>query len=41
MEEYAEDEAASLLPETSPFSLDDVLREDWYPELLTAQLDAR
>jgi hypothetical protein len=40
MEEYAEDEAARLLPETSPFSLDDVLREDWYPEPLTGHPDA-
>ncbi len=29
MEEYAEDEATRLLPATCPFTLDDVLREDW------------
>jgi hypothetical protein len=32
LEEYAEAEAARLLPETSPWNLDDVLRDDWYPD---------
>lgn len=32
LEDYAEAEAARLLPETNPWTLDDVLREDWYPE---------
>lgn len=31
LEEFAEDEAARLLPETCPWTLDDLLREDWYP----------
>jgi hypothetical protein len=31
-EDYAEDEAADLLPEASPWTLKDVLRDDWYPE---------
>ena len=34
LEEYAEDEAARLLPEACPFTLEDVLRDDWYPEPL-------
>ncbi len=29
---YEEAEAARLLPEANPWSLDDVLRDDWYPE---------
>ena|SRR3712207_912030 len=32
LEEYGELESARLLPETCPFTLDDVLRDDWYPE---------
>jgi hypothetical protein len=32
LEEYAEEEAARLLPEKNPWTLDDVLRVDWYPE---------
>jgi Domain of unknown function DUF29 len=32
LEDYAEEEAARLLPEASPWTLDDVLRDDWYPE---------
>ena len=32
LEEYEEAEAVRLLPEASPWSLDDVLRDDWYPE---------
>ena len=32
LEEYDEAEAARLLPESSPWTLDDVLRDDWYPE---------
>lgn len=32
LEEYDEAEAAQLLPETCPWTLDDVLRDDWYPE---------
>jgi Domain of unknown function DUF29 len=32
LEEYEEAEAARLLPEMSPWSLQDVLRDDWYPE---------
>ena len=32
LEEYAEEEAARLLPETCPWTLDDVLRDDWYPK---------
>lgn len=31
LEAYAEDEAARLLPETCPWGLDDILRDDWYP----------
>ena len=32
LEEYDEAEAARLLPEAGPWTLDDVLRDDWYPE---------
>ena len=35
LEEYREDAAARLLPETCPFTFDDVLRDDWYPEAVT------
>lgn len=31
MEEYEETEAAGLLPEACPWSVADVLRDDWYP----------
>jgi hypothetical protein len=31
LEDYAEEEAARLLPERCPWTLDDVLRDDWYP----------
>jgi hypothetical protein len=31
-EEYAEEEAARLLPVECSFTFDDVLRDDWYPE---------
>ena len=33
LEEYDEAEAARLLPETGPWTLDDVLRDDWYPDV--------
>jgi hypothetical protein len=29
---YGEDQAADALPRQCPYSLDDILREDWYPE---------
>jgi hypothetical protein len=29
---YGEDQAADALPRKCPYSLDDILREDWYPE---------
>jgi hypothetical protein len=29
---YKEADAADALPDASPFSLDDVLRDEWYPE---------
>ncbi|MFZ1426395.1 MAG: DUF29 domain-containing protein [Geminicoccaceae bacterium] len=32
LEEYDEAEAARLLPEASPWTLDNVLRDDWYPD---------
>lgn len=32
LEDYAEEEAARLVAEASRWSLDDVLRDDWYPE---------
>lgn len=32
LEEYEEAEAARLLPEASPWTLDEVLRDEWYPE---------
>jgi hypothetical protein len=32
LEEYEEAEAARLLPEANPWTLQDVLRDDWYPE---------
>ncbi|HEY1795461.1 MAG TPA: DUF29 domain-containing protein [Stellaceae bacterium] len=31
---YGEHGAVDSLPETSPYSLDDVLRDEWYPEPL-------
>ena len=34
LEEYDEAEAARLLPEMCPWSVADVLRDDWYPALL-------
>ena len=32
LEEYDEAEAARLLPEAGPWTLQDVLRDDWYPD---------
>ena len=29
---YEENQAADALPQQSPYSLDDIFREDWYPE---------
>jgi hypothetical protein len=29
---HGEAEAADALPQTSPYSLDDICREDWYPD---------
>jgi uncharacterized protein DUF29 len=29
---YGEDQAADTLPQQCPYSPDDILREDWYPE---------
>ena len=29
---YAENQAADALPQQCPYSLDDIFREDWYPE---------
>lgn len=29
---YGEEQAAEALPQTCPYSLDDICREDWYPE---------
>jgi Domain of unknown function DUF29 len=29
---YGEDRAAGALPQTCPYSLDDICREDWYPD---------
>ncbi len=36
LEEYDEAEAARLLAEANPWTLDDVLRDDWYPETRVA-----
>jgi hypothetical protein len=36
LEEYDEVEAARLLPEPCPWTLDDILRDDWYPETRVA-----
>jgi Domain of unknown function DUF29 len=36
LENEGEAEAARLLPEASPWTLDDVLRDDWYPGPLAA-----
>jgi hypothetical protein len=30
---YNEDEAAGALPQTCPYSLDDICQEDWFPKL--------
>lgn len=35
LDDYAEEEAARLLPETCPWTLDDILRDDWYPPSAT------
>ena len=32
LENHAENQAPRLLPRECPFTLDDVLRDDWYPE---------
>ena len=32
LRDHREDEAARRLPQTCPYSLDDILRDDWYPE---------
>jgi hypothetical protein len=32
LEKHAETQAARLLPRECPFTIDDVLRDDWYPE---------
>ena len=32
LREYKEDTAAAALPATCPYSLDQILAEDWYPE---------
>ena len=32
LQEYGEWQAAKRLPQTCPYSLDDILRDDWYPE---------
>jgi hypothetical protein len=32
LREYGEHKAAERLPATCPYTMDDVLREDWYPE---------
>jgi len=29
---YGENQAADVLPQQCPYSLDDILRDDWYPE---------
>ena len=29
---YGEPQAADALPQTCPYSLDDICRDDWYPE---------
>jgi hypothetical protein len=36
LEDYAEAEAARLMPEASAWTLEDVLRDDWYPEASAA-----
>ncbi len=32
LQRYGEEAAADTLPATCPYSLDDICREDWYPE---------
>ena len=29
---YGENDAAEVLPQSCPYSLDDICREDWYPD---------
>ena len=29
---YGEDQAVEALPQSCPYSLDDICREDWYPD---------
>jgi len=31
---YGEDQAANALPQSCPYSPDDIFREDWYPDWL-------
>lgn len=40
LEDYAEEEAAHLLPTANPWTLADVLRDDWYPEAALANQGA-
>ena len=37
LREHGEPAAAEALPQSSPYSLDDICREDWYPERPGAQ----
>ena len=37
LSKYGEPEAAAAMPQICPFSLDDICREDWYPERPGAQ----
>ena len=32
LQDYGEQEAMALLPETCPYTLDQILEDDWYPE---------
>jgi hypothetical protein len=34
---YGEDQAANALPQSCPYSPDDIFREDWYPDRLGGQ----
>ena len=34
---YGEDQAANALPQSCPYSPDDIFREDWYPDWLGGQ----
>ena len=37
LQDYGEQEAIALLPDTCPYTLDQILEDDWYPEPLAQE----